>query len=726
MPTYELTIGGNNYSVDAPNEEALPEIADQIARENQTPSQMAEYAGAVARGALPTATGAGVGLALGGVPGVIAGAATVEAGNIVGDIAVPMINQMIGTRFATPSEAWKFLGDKIGLPEAKSEGAKITERSVRDTLSTVGTLGLGGIISGAAKAGSRMMTIGEVLSAAPKQQLAAAAAGGAVGEGSRYLAEELGGGEGLQAAANLAGTITGAFIGGRAGQLRGLTEAIDNPIVEAYKRQGLKPPTTSEVLEPKTLWGKLFRNLGTNVPIIGGAAREERRAAEVVTGLENVLSRYEVVHGKTAPFSTQVAEDLTAVRGEKLGRLVGEKDTIINNLEATGVAVPMPTANKVISQEINALVRANPEEFAPIIIKFENVQRNINGNTLKMIDSNLELTGNMLKDPNIAALAKQGQPGAKRIYDAIKVDMGNFIENNAGSGARATVDDANAALHNMVEEIKNRTLKKALRSLDANPDDVGRMLIDTKNPASFDLILGGLSEDGKKFAKQSILQTIANKSTNPSTGLMDPVAFRRQLTGLDENLTKLFSKEEKKMLDSWATIIESSKFSQFFAADPPTGQRTVIGTTLVALGNAALVKAVAGVALHHVYESKMMRDLLLKMAKNPANKDALTAQAAHLMAVSGVRSAGEMMIDKDIPITFDKQNVKTEQLGKGSVTTDMAHGYRAVSVNGTKQRLYGPDNQMIGVFPDMEATRRYTDRQVVNKIKVPRNQSYAP
>jgi hypothetical protein len=304
--------------------------------------------------------------------------------------------------------------------------------------------------------------------------------------------------------------------------------------------------------------------------------------------------------------------------------------------------------------------------------------------------------------------------------------MGNFIENNAGQSARGTVEDANAALHDMVEEIKNRTLKKALRSGQANPDDVGRMLVDTKNPASFDLILGGLSEEGKQFAKQSVLQSIANSSTNPASGALSPEKFRGQLNNMDENLSKLFTPTEKKRLDAWATVIESSKFSRFFAPDAPTGVRTVVGTTLTALGSMAVFKAAIGAAAHHVYESQAIRDLLLKISKNPANKDALAAQAAHLIAVSGVRSVGEMMIDKGIPITFDKQNVKTEQLGQGSVTTDMAHGYRAVSVNGTKQRLYGPDNQMIGVFPDMEATRRYTDRQVVNKIKVPRNQSYAP
>ena len=728
MPVYKLDIAGKTYSVDAPNEDVLPEIVDQIAGEASQPAEgsMAEYGGAIARGALPTVAGGGVGLALGGLPGAIAGVATVETGNILGDIGLPMINQMMGTRFATPSEGWKYLADKLGLPEAKSEGAKIAERVTRDVGSTLGTIGFGGLLKSAATAGSRMMTVGEVLSAAPKQQIAAAAAGGAAGEGSRALAESLGAGEELQAAANLAGTIAGTTIGGRLGAARNAVSVSDNPIIQAYQETGLKTPNTSEVMEPKTLVGKLVRTMGANVPVIGSAAREERRAAEVSAGIDRLLNRYGVEYGTTAPFAKSVVDDLAAVRGEKLGRLVSEKDAIIDSLERTGVAVPVPTANRVLNAEIEALRRANPEEFAPLITKFENIKNNINGNTLKMVDTNLELTGTMLKDPSVAAIAKQGQPGAKRIYDAIKTDIGNFVETNAGAAAKGTIEDANAALHGMVEEIKNRSLRQALRTGGANPDDVGKMLIDTKNPASFNLILSGLSEDGKQFAKQSVLQSIANRSINPASGELSPEKFRSQLNGLDQNLTKLFSPNEKKMLDAWATVIESSKFSRFFAPDAPTGVRTVIGTTLTALGSMAVVKAALGAAAHHVYESKMIRDLLLKISKNPANKDALSAQVAHLVAVSGVRSAGEMMINQNIPITFDEKNVKTEQLGQGSVTTDMAHGYRAVSTNGTKQRLYGPDNQMIGVFANMDEARRYTDRQVVNKIKVPRNQSYAP
>jgi hypothetical protein len=50
----------------------------------------------------------------------------------------------------------------------------------------------------------------------------------------------------------------------------------------------------------------------------------------------------------------------------------------------------------------------------------------------------------------------------------------------------------------------------------------------------------------------------------------------------------------------------------------------------------------------------------------------------------------------------------------------MAHGYRAISKDGKKQRLYGPDNQLIGVFDDLDQARRFSDMQIVKKIKLPK------
>jgi hypothetical protein len=679
-------------------------------------SGMAEYGGALVRGLGPTAIGAGTGLLMGGVPGAVTGAATVETGGLVGDLGLSAINAMLGTRITTPSEGWKALFDKMGVPEVKGEGAKMLESGARAVGTTLGTLGLGGLIKGSATKG--IATVGEILASAPRQQLVGAAVGGVAAEGSRALAEDMGASPGMQAAASLIGGLSGGAIGGIIGAERNTVTAATNPIVQAYEQLGLKTPTTSEVREPTTLFGKLFRTMGANIPLIGGAAREEARAHEISQGLHAFLNTYQVTHGATAPFATDVVENLLKTRGAKLTQLVGDKNAILDGLSATGTAVPVPNAMRQISQEIAAISSLNNPELAPIVSKFQNIASGISRNTLRNVDSNLELTGTLLKDPNLASISKQGQPAAKRIYDAIREDMGNFIENTAGTPAKDAWIGANKELSGMVDELGNLSLKKALKTGEANPDAVGRMLLDTKNPESFNRIIAGLDSTGKNFAKQSILQSIANQATDSATGNISPNRFRNSLNNLDQNITKLFTSDEKKMLDAWATVIESSKFSRFFAPDAPTGVRTIVGTTLTAMGSMVIPKVIFGAAAHHIYESRQIRDILLKISGNPANKDALIAQAAQMIPIAAVKDMGTSMIKKGIPITFDPENSKSEQVGQGTVTTDIARGYRAISTNGTKQRLYSPDNKLIGVFADLDQARKYADMNVIKSISI--------
>jgi len=722
MPTI-TELGDALIRADAAgDEQAARAIVAEIDRlqgqQSSTPesSGMAEYGGALVRGLGPTAIGAGAGLLVGGPPGAAAGAATVETGGLVGDLGLSAINAILGTRITTPSEGWKALFDRMGVPEVKGEGAKMLESSARFVGSTVGTLGLGGLLKGSATRG--IATVGQVLASAPRQQLVGAAVGGVAAEGARALAEEAGASPGMQAAASFVGGLTGGAIGGIVGAERNAVTAATNPVVQAYEQLGLKTPTTSEVKEPTTLFGKLFRTMGANVPLIGGAAREEARAHEISQGLHTFLNTYQVTHGATAPFATDVVENLLKTRGAKLTQLVGDKNAILDGLSATGTAVPVPNAMRQISQEISAINSLNNPELAPIVSKFQNIASGISSNTLRNVDSNLKLAGTMLKDPSMVSFAGAGDAAADRIYGAIKQDIGNFIESQAGVTAKNAWASATDELAGMVDELGNLSLKKALKTGDANPDAVGRMLLDVKNPASFDLILAGLDNTGKNFAKQSILQSIANQATDSATGNISPNRFRNSLNNLNQNITKLFTPDEKKMLDAWATVIESSKFSRFFAPDAATGVRTIVGTTLTAMGSMVIPKMIFGATVHHIYESRQVRDILLKISGNPVNKDALIAQAAQMIPILAVKDMSTSMVKKGIPITFDPENSKSEQVGQGTVTTDMAHGYRAISTNGTKQRLYSPDNKLIGVFEDLNQARKYADMKVIKNISL--------
>jgi hypothetical protein len=227
------------------------------------------------------------------------------------------------------------------------------------------------------------------------------------------------------------------------------------------------------------------------------------------------------------------------------------------------------------------------------------------------------------------------------------------------------------------------------------------------------LLISGLTADGKEAAKKSILQSIANSSINQSTGVLSPDRLRTGLNKLDPHISKLFTADEKKTFDAWTTVIDRSKLAQAILEDPATGNRTASAATLNALG---AVRALTLGPASNLYESKGFRDLLLKISANPVNKDALITQAVKQLETSAVKGVADEMISQNLPITFDPANAVSEKVGNGTVTTDQAHGYRAVTIDGKKHRLYGADNQLIGVFPNMDALRKFSDKQVVKKL----------
>jgi hypothetical protein len=677
----------------------------------QQKSTLPEYAGAVIRGLGPTVAGALAG-APGGPPGMLAGMTTVEGGGLIGDMGLSAINAMMGTRFTTPSEGWSYIFDKLGVPKPESEGAKVLEASARGVGSTIGTLGLGSVIKGLAPVGSRLYTVGEALSSSPAQQITGAAVGGATGEAGRAVAEDLGASPLQQAGVSFLAGLSGNTVGSLAGA-KAFGKTSPNSVVQAYEDLGLRTPSTSEVMPPRTQTGQWLRRIGVNAPIVGGEARETARANEIAKGLEDLLQSYSITYGQTAPFAAEVVDSLVKTRGAELSKLTGAKRSIIDGLSIGGEVAPMANAVAKIDEEIAKLSAQNPDLFAPIISKFESLKSGIENNTLRNVDVNLKLAGSMLKDPSIASIAGAGEESKNIIYNAIKQDMLGYIESKAGSDVRTTVEEANNALHGMVEELKNKSLKRALKLGDANPDDVGRMLLDTKNPHSFNMIIAGLDDAGKEAAKRSILQSVANSSIDQSTGVLSPTRLRTGLNKVDPHISKLFTADEKKAFDAWATVIERSKLAQEFAIDPATGNRTVAAATVSAVG---IPMALALGPASNVYESKGFRDLLLKISANPVNKDALITQAVKQLETSAVKGVADEMISQNLPITFDPANAVSEKVGNGTVTTDQAHGYRAVTIDGKKHRLYGADNQLIGVFPNMDALRKFSDKQVVKKL----------
>lgn len=725
MPTFDITIQGKDYTVDAPSEEALPEIVDTIAKENPQGTSASELAGAAVRGLGPVGVGAAAGALVGaplGPPGAAtgarAGAALVELGGLAADVGVMAINKMLGTRYNLPTEAWNGLWDKMGIPEAKSDTAKMVEQSAKMVASTVGGMGLGSFMKGAAS--PTVAKIGGILTEAPKAQLAAGAAAGATGEYARQAVEEAGGGEGMQAAASFIGALGGGLAGGRLAALKAGAGAAANPVIQAAERFGIDL-STSMVNEPKSLVGKYVRTFGSNVPLFGTVNQMEKVAGQRVDAVYDFLKGYGIDYGVSPDAKAAVMESLTKGRADRLNSLVRQKTSIIDPLAASGLDVPVNKTVAAINAEIARLTRINPDAYSSAISELNSFKANIVNKTLDNVEGNRAVLRNMFKSPELANIRGEGEKAANSVYKALRQDMGDFIETQAGSAAKSSWQKADAELAGMVQEIDKTSLKSVLRTGAATPEVVGKLLF-SKKDSELNLLLSNLDAAGRDNAKAAILQEIANRSIDKRTGVISPSSFTTKLNEMSRPMAKIFTMTEMDEAKGLAKVLEKSNFAALFAPDAPTGVKTIVPqSAALFMGSMFGVLKVAGAGLAwRAYESKAVRNMLQKIAKDPVENVELIKRAGNALQVGFVRKMGDEMINKGIPITFAPGSVQTEQLGKGSVSTDAAHGYRTVSKDGNKHRLYGPGNELIGVFPSLDDARLYADQQVVSKIRIPK------
>ena len=727
MPTFDIEIGGRGYQVDAPSEEALPEIVDHIASTQVPESTSAgELLGAAARGLGPTGLAAGTGAILGSPfgPGGMAtgariGVATLEGVSLAADLGTLAVNKLFGTRFNSPTVAFKHLADMAGLPEAKTDTAKMVEEGARMVGSTLGFISGGALLKGATS--PLAARIGTVLSSAPKEQLVAAAAAGAGGEGVRQAVEAAGGTEGEQAAASFLASIATGHVAGKAAGFKLGAGAAANPLLQAAEREGVDL-TTSMVNQPKGLVGKYMQTLGTNIPILGTTKKMEQVAAQRTDAVLNALSEYGVDHGVSPDMKAAVMESLTDARAAKLNDYVTQKKDVLSLAARNGLEVPTVKTTAEIESQVNKLKSINPEFYAPVIDRLESFGANLAGKGIEEVEGNRQILRNMFKNPELASIRDEGQKATDAVYNALRDDMGDFILAQEGQSAKAAWQKADTELAKMVKEIDRTSLKSVLRTGGATPEVVGKLLF-SKKDSELNLLLNNLDEAGKANAKAAILQEAANRATDKRTGLLSANSFTTKLGELSRPMKKLFSPEEQARFKGLADVLEASKYSALFAPDAPTGIKGVVpqSAILMGMGAAGVMGAIGKVASIGIgwraYESKMIRNLLEKISQNPPEKAALIKRLVTGLEVGYVRQVGNDMIKKGVPITFDPANAKTEQVGQGNVTTDMAHGFRAVSTDGKKQRLYGPDNKLMGVFKDLDMARLYADQHVVKQIK---------
>jgi hypothetical protein len=666
MPTFTVTVGGQEYDVEAPNEEYAGKAVAQMLKSSQPaaqtivetggmltaplegggrpapemqgppapPSEAAQITGGALRGGATIGAGALAGMAIGapfGGVGAIPGAAAGAAAAALTEPILEGINRTFGTNYSKPDEAMQHFLTYLGVPKAEMSSAKLAQAMTGAVAETAAGIGVGKALQAVAKPFSTPALVGEALASQPGQQMMGAA-GAAAGT---QAAEMAGMGVPGQLLAGLGGGMLGSF----AGAERSIAGATTPKGLREAEQLGIEP-LTSQAFPPKTPLENALAKAREMTPY-GTGSLLQKQEAKRITEAKDLLQDF----GADIPgtdYLSELTKQLTDRRMGVVNKFKSMKMDVINKLSGIGKQPNVDHTVQVVSDEIKRLRQISGTGYDKAIAELESFGLDVIGKNLNNLEARRKLLGLQFNAPELATVKDEGQKSIEAIYGALREDMGNFIKSEGSRTDYIRWRIGNRNLSDMADELRDNTLKKVLNNADTTPEKV-RELLFSQNKSSIQRLYDNLDSNGRATARAAILR----KAADQAGGIEDltPNRFLGKLKKLEDETGIFFKKEEKRQLDGLMRALDFTKRAGEFAANPPTGTQLSafgMGSFLTSIlgGVGGLVAATGlGTAATRIYESKPVRELLLKLPSVKAGSpeefslmkrlgDVLKAQAA--------------------------------------------------------------------------------------------------
>jgi hypothetical protein len=598
-------------------------LASQAKAPAQQGTTVEGLAGAATRGLAPVAAGATLGAALGAptgigiVPGAIAGAGAGALAATVGDPIVGLVNNVLGTKFTEPTQALENLMTRLGVAQPKTEAERILQSTVQ------GAAGAGGIASAGQTMASMAASpvtraVGTQLAAQPAAQIAGGAGAGLAGQS----AQEAGFGPAGQVAASLAGGMAGASMA----LPRGVRPNVA-PDLQAAKQAGVSVKT-SDIMPPRTFAAKWLQKTGEQIPLAGTGGMRQSQQQERIDAVRQVLRDFGA--DDAAKATDQVMADLAAKRGADLKKYTQMKTGVVSNVPGN---VPMARTVQAVDDEIIRLQSLKTEEMAGAVARLQDWKQAIQSQPLENVESLRKMIGQAFKAPELSTIRTEAEKSLSRIYGPLKQDMGEYIKNTAGTREFTKWMVANKRLSEMAGELESTTLKSVLKSGNARPEDVRKMLFSAK-PSEVRQLYSSLTPSGRASARAAILAEAAEKSARDVAEgkVVSPDVFANQVKRLGNSVGVMFTGDDLKQVNGLVRVLDITKRAAEASVNPNTGASLAIpvgASALTAVFGGGLPGFVAGLGAAgaaggaaRLYESAPVRNALIALGKTaPKTKE---------------------------------------------------------------------------------------------------------
>lgn len=427
------------------------------------------------------------------------------------------------------------------------------------------------------------------------------------------LATDLGLGVGLGAAAN--GVVRAAGAGYRA-----LTGSMAPEAAQAirFAEQNSVPLTTTDVIPPQSRVGRAAQTTAENIPFVGTsgmrAAQQESRS-QLVQNFANKFGEYnpaEVVNSLKAKTS-----GIKQAAGRRLEQVQSAM---------SGVSIQPSRAIQQIDDEVARLKKLGGVADTDTISKLQAYRDELaTGNVDLEQLSNLRSQFRMDVKGERPVMPTRSDAAVQRVYRAMTGDIDSAIGQSLGNDVLRRYRQANAIYADEATKLQNTRLKNVLMKGDLTPEVVNNMLF-SKNKSEVQSLYNSVGQAGRVQMRNGIIGKAMEKSGG------SPDQFLRQLNIMSNQTGIAFKGEDAAYIRGLKNYLESTKQAARAGVSTPTGQQAV--PLIMGFGAAANpAAAAAGVSyglLARMYESKAVRNAMLRLANTPRGSSAFEMAAENV------------------------------------------------------------------------------------------------
>ncbi|MCG6365117.1 hypothetical protein [Vibrio fluvialis] len=377
-----------------------------------------------------------------------------------------------------------------------------------------------------------------------------------------------------------------------------------------YAEDSGQPLMTTDVVPPRTFTGRSAQALAEKIPVTGtGSARRAQQEA-----------RRELVQDFSGKFAdAQPDEIIQSLQRQtsKVKQAAGQRLSKINDEMQNVGSIHPAKAIEAIDKEISRLSRlggASDNQTINKLSAYKNeFEKGADFGLLRDLRTQFrqDVKGDRVAWPN------QSQAAVERVYTAMTDDIADAVSGRLGPQMANRYKQANSVYAHEAKSVNNTRLKNVLQKGELTPEVANTLLFSNK-PSEVKRLYASMDTKGRSAARAAIIGKAYEKSGG------SPDKFLNELNRLSSQVGIFFKGATKREVEGLSRYLDQTRRASRAGAVTPTGQElfqvavpaTVTGD-IIGTGGQGTMTALSYGALAKAYESKSVRNALLRLANTP-------------------------------------------------------------------------------------------------------------